>query len=140
MLKKLANLSFALLIGFSGAAFAQAKADAPKAPAAAAKADAPKDAPKAAEAKKELMDVNSATEAELATLPKIGEARSKAIVKGRPYSGKDDLLKKKIIPKDAYDAIKDLVIAKQAPKAEKAEKADVKKDAKKDEKKEEKKK
>jgi DNA uptake protein ComE-like DNA-binding protein len=135
--KKLASLTFALLIGFSGAAFAQAKADASKAPAAA-KADAAKDAPKAAEAKKELIDINSATEAELATLPKIGEARSKAIVKGRPYGGKDDLLKKKIIPKDAYEAVKDLVIAKQAPKAEKSE---MKKDAKKDEmKKEEKKK
>jgi DNA uptake protein ComE-like DNA-binding protein len=114
---KLASLSFALLIGFSGAAFAQAKAEAPKAPAAAAKAEAPK----AADAKKELMDINSATEAELATLPKIGEARSKAIVKGRPYGGKDDLMKKKIIPKDAYEAIKDLVIAKQAPKAAKSE-------------------
>jgi DNA uptake protein ComE-like DNA-binding protein len=139
---KLASLTFALLIGFSGAAFAQAKADAPKAPATAAKADAAKDAPKAAEAKKELMDINSASEAELATLPKIGEARSKAIVKGRPYGGKDDLLKKKIIPKDAYEAVKDLVIAKQAPKAEKSDmKKDVKKDEmKKDEKKEEKKK
>jgi DNA uptake protein ComE-like DNA-binding protein len=139
---KLASLTFALLIGFSGAAFAQAKADAPKAPATAAKADAAKDAPKAAEAKKELMDINSASEAELATLPKIGEARSKAIVKGRPYGGKDDLLKKKVIPKDAYEAVKDLVIAKQAPKAEKSDmKKDVKKDEmKKDEKKEEKKK
>lgn len=116
-MNKLASLSFALLIGFSGAAFAQAKAEAPKAPAAAAKAEAPK----AADAKKELMDINSATEAELATLPKIGEARSKAIVKGRPYGGKDDLMKKKIIPKDAYEAIKDLVIAKQAPKAAKSE-------------------
>lgn len=132
-MNKLASLTFALLIGFSGAAFAQAKADAPKAPAAASK-----DAPKAAEAKKELMDINSASETELATLPKIGEARSKAIVKGRPYGGKDDLLKKKIIPKDAYEAVKDLVIAKQAPKAEKS---DMKKDAKKDEmKKDEKKK
>ena len=114
-MNKLASLCFALLIGFSGAAFAQAKADAPKAPAAKA------DAPKATEAKKELMDINSASETELATLPKIGEARSKAIVKGRPYGGKDDLLKKKIIPKDAYEAVKDLVIAKQAPKAEKSE-------------------
>jgi DNA uptake protein ComE-like DNA-binding protein len=54
----------------------------------------------------------------LAKLPKIGDARSEAIIKGRPYSGKDDLLKKKILPKDAYNAIKDLVIAKQAPKAD----------------------
>ncbi len=132
-MNKLASITLALLIGLSGTVFAQTKADAPKAPAAA-KAEAPK----AAEAKKEPMDINSASEAELATLPKIGEARSKAIIKGRPYGGKDDLLKKKIIPKDAYEAVKDLVIAKQAPKADMkkdAPKADMKKDEKKEEKK-----
>ncbi len=131
-MNKLASLSLALLIAVSGAALAQSKTDAPKAPAAKTetpKSDAPKgDTAKPAEAKKELMDINSASEKDLATLPKIGEARSKAIIKSRPYSGKDDLLKKKIIPKDAYEAIKDLVIAKQGPKEEK-------KDMKKEEKK-----
>ena len=131
-MNKLASLTLALLIAVSGAALAQSKADATKAPAA--KAEAPKseatkgDAAKPAEAKKELMDINSASEKDLATLPKIGEARSKAIIKSRPYSGKDELLKKKIIPKDAYEAIKDLVIAKQGSKEEK-------KDMKKEEKK-----
>ena len=127
-MNKLASLCFALLIGFSGAAFAQAKADAPKAPAAKA------DAPKATEAKKELMDINTATDKELASLPKIGEARAKAIVKGRPYNGKDDLINKKVIPQDAYDAIKDSIIAKQ-PKKEEAKKPEVKTEVKKDEKK-----
>lgn len=79
-------------------------------PAAAASASA------SAAAKAPLLDINSASKEDLAKLPKIGDARSEAIVKGRPYSGKDDLLKKKILPKDAYNAIKDLVIAKQAPK------------------------
>lgn len=64
------------------------------------------------------MDLNTASEKELATLPKIGEARAKAIIKGRPYSGKDELINKKIIPQDAYDAIKDVVIAKHAKKDE----------------------
>jgi DNA uptake protein ComE-like DNA-binding protein len=31
----------------------------------------------------------------LATLPKIGDVRSDAIIKGRPYKGKDELLTKK---------------------------------------------
>ena len=53
------------------------------------------------------------------SLPKIGEARSKAIVKGRPYNGKDDLINKKIIPQDAYDGIKDMIVARQSKKAEK---------------------
>ena len=49
----------------------------------------------------------------------IGEARSAAIVKGRPYKGKDELVEKKIIPQDVYDKIKDKIIAKQKPEAKK---------------------
>ena len=67
-------------------------------------------------------------------MPKIGEARAKAIVKARPYNGKDDLINKKVIPQDAYDAIKDSVIAKQAKKDEPkkdAKAAEPKKDEKK---------
>ena len=130
-MKKFITLAAALLIGASGAVFAQ-KQDAPKPAAAPAAKVAPAAAPApapAAEAKKEPMDINTASEKELATLPKIGDARAKAIVKGRPYNGKDDLIIKKIIPQDAYDAIKDLIIAKQAKKE------DAKKDEKKDEKK-----
>jgi competence protein ComEA len=152
-MKKIIALAAAALLGISGATFAQkqeaakpaaapaAKADAKPAAAPAAAPAAKADAkPAAADAKKELMDVNSASEKELASLPKIGEARAKAIIKGRPYSGKDDLINKKIIPQDAYDAIKDLVIAKQAKKEE-AKREEPKKEVKKEEpKKEEKKK
>ncbi len=63
-----------------------------------------------------LLDLNSATKKELAELPKIGEARSNAIIKGRPYGGKDELVSKKILTQAVYDGIKDLVIAKQKPK------------------------
>ncbi|NEU10771.1 helix-hairpin-helix domain-containing protein [Methylobacterium sp. BTF04] len=80
----------------------------PKAPAAAAKP-----AEKAATEKATLLDLNSATPAELDALPGIGAARSAAIVKGRPYRGKDELVSKKIIPQGVYDGIKDKIIAKQ---------------------------
>ena len=124
-MKKLITLAAALLIGASGAVFAQ-KQDASKPAAAPVAKAAPAAAPApAAEAKKEPMDINTASEKELATLPKIGDARAKAIIKGRPYNGKDDLIIKKIIPQDAYDAIKDVIIAKHVKKE----------DAKKDEKK-----
>lgn len=63
----------------------------------------------------DLIDLNSASEEELATLPKIGEARAKAIVKGRPYRGKDELVEKKIISQDVYDGIKDRIVARQKP-------------------------
>lgn len=112
-MNKFARLALALLIGLSGAVVAQTTK--PAAPPAATAAPAST----AAEAKKDPMDINSASEKDLATLPKIGDARAKAIVKGRPYNGKDDLINKKIIPQDAYDAIKDQVIAKQAKKDDK---------------------
>jgi len=112
----------------TGIAFAQ-KAETPKT-AAPAKTEAKKDAaPAKADAKKaELMDINSASEKDLATLKGIGEARSKAIVKGRPYKGKDELVQKKIIPQSVYDDIKDQIIAKQdTAKKEEPKKSDTKK-------------
>jgi len=94
----------------AGSAMAQ-KAEAPKADAK--KTEAPKAEPKKEEKKAEPMDINSASEKELATLKGIGDARAKAIVKGRPYKGKDDLVHKKIIPESVYNDIKDQIIAKQ---------------------------
>ncbi|WP_287069413.1 helix-hairpin-helix domain-containing protein, partial [Methylobacterium sp.] len=64
-------------------------------------------------AKGTLLDINSASKEELDALPGIGAARSEAIIKGRPYKGKDDLLHKKVIPQNVYDGIKDKIIAKQ---------------------------
>ena len=59
------------------------------------------------------LDINSASKAELDALPGIGEARSEAIIKGRPYRGKDDLVSRNIVPQSVYDGIKDRIVARQ---------------------------
>jgi DNA uptake protein ComE-like DNA-binding protein len=112
---RLTALYFALACALApGLAFAQSAQPAAKPatpPAAAAK---PAPTPAAAPAAKtELLDINSATPAELDALPGIGAARTAGIIKGRPYKGKDELVQKGIIPQNVYDAIKDKIIAKQ---------------------------
>lgn len=80
------------------------KVDAKAVAPAAAKAAVPAAAKAATPAK--IVNINTATPAELDALPQIGKARTKAIIAGRPYKSVDDLLTKKVLPKNAYEAIK----------------------------------
>jgi competence protein ComEA len=96
----LVALAFAL-----GAGTTPAWAQAPKDPA-----KPEQKAPPAA--KKEPLDINSASADELKALKGIGEADAKKIVENRPYKTKDDLVQKKVVPKATYDKIKDQIVAK----------------------------
>lgn len=103
-------------LGLMVASPLMAQTPAPATPPASKMAPVAKPAPapsKMAPAKTELVDINTASAEELDALPGIGKAYSAAIIKGRPYKGKDELVQKKILPQKTYDAVKDKIIAKQ---------------------------
>ena len=101
MLRLIAVL-VALAFALTSASPVLAQAKAP-----AAKPDKP------AAAKKELLDINSASEDQLKAVPGIGDAYAKKIVEGRPYKRKKELVQKKVVPQGTYDKIKDQIVAKQ---------------------------
>jgi competence protein ComEA len=120
MNKLLKSLLLVMSMSALSASATDAKMDTQKpSMSASAKTAASAATPAATAEKATLLDINSATKKELSELPKIGDVRSNAIIKGRPYNGKDELLSKKILPQAVYDGIKDLVVAKQKPAEEK---------------------
>ena len=56
-----------------------------------------------------LIDVNSADEKALDSLPGVGPARAKAIVANRPYAEKQELVTKKALPANVLAQIEDRI-------------------------------
>jgi competence protein ComEA len=82
---------------------------------AAKKSTSTKSAPSAVQESQnsDLLDINSATKDQLATLPGIGAVYSQKILDGRPYRAKTDLVRKNILPQSAYSKIAAMIIARQ---------------------------
>lgn len=96
-----------MLLGFTLAGGAIAAVTAVRQPASAAKASVQtqQSAP---------IDINSASRAQLKTLPGIGEVEADRILSGRPYRSKADLATREVIATGVYLSLKNRVIAVQA--------------------------
>ncbi|HOP39495.1 MAG TPA: helix-hairpin-helix domain-containing protein [Geobacteraceae bacterium] len=66
--------------------------------------------------KKKLLDINTATADQLATLPGMSKEDAKKIIAGRPYTRKNQLKQKDIISAATYDGIKKKIVAKRVKK------------------------
>jgi DNA uptake protein ComE-like DNA-binding protein len=58
----------------------------------------------------ELLDINSATEKQLKTLPGINDTYCKRIIEGRPFTNMKQLVSNNIVPQNIFDRIMDLII------------------------------
>jgi len=97
-----------LALSFSFASFAQSTAPAPpKKPLTVAEKIA---------ANEDKLDINTATVAQLRALPGMGDAYVQRIIAGRPYTAKNQLVQRGILPQDAYARISDQIVAHRPKK------------------------
>jgi competence protein ComEA len=62
------------------------------------------------------MDINTASVDQLRTLPGVGDTYARRIVSGRPYSSKNQLVSKGVLPRNVYNKIQDQIVASHVRK------------------------
>lgn len=102
-MRKFSFLTLALSIGLIGSAMAQTR---PATPAVVAPIVGSPTSNGQMIPYVDKVNINTATVEQLDTLSGIGEPRAKAIIAGRPYVEKTDLVTKKIIPQSVFDGLK----------------------------------
>jgi DNA uptake protein ComE-like DNA-binding protein len=64
-------------------------------------------------AKSTLVNINTASKSDLASISGIDETTAQKIIDARPYTRKRDLLTKKVVSQTTYNQIKDEIVAKK---------------------------
>jgi DNA uptake protein ComE-like DNA-binding protein len=62
------------------------------------------------------LDINTATARQLKALPGFGDAYVQRVIAGRPYTAKNQLVTRGVLPQSAYDQVASRIIAHRPPK------------------------
>lgn len=57
------------------------------------------------------LDINTASAQELRMLPGMGDVYVRRVIDGRPYTAKNQLLTRGVLPQNAYEKLRDLIVA-----------------------------
>lgn len=76
----------------------------------------PKAAASASASTSDKLDINTASPDQLKAFNGIGDAYAKRIIDGRPYTAKNQLVTRGILPSATYNKIKDQIIASKPKK------------------------
>jgi DNA uptake protein ComE-like DNA-binding protein len=64
----------------------------------------------------EPLDINTATAKQLNALPGFGPAYTRRVIAGRPYSAKNQIVTRGVVPQEAYERVSDLIVAHRVAK------------------------
>jgi DNA uptake protein ComE-like DNA-binding protein len=63
-------------------------------------------------ATKDAVDINSATESQLTTLPGVGRSEADRIIRNRPYDTTQDLVRKGVMDQAAFDRLSNRIVVR----------------------------